>query len=354
MIGDRSLLENAFERLVAAARGNARALLVLAENACRSGDVVRCLNLVKDAQATDPDDPEIASTARTILARNVPGWHFPMMQDADRNQAFLQAIERAVKPGMKVLDIGSGSGLLAMMAARAGAAEVHSCEVNPVIADVAREIVGNNGFADQITLHTCNSKRLDPEADLGGRVDLIVSEIIGKDLVCEEVLPTMRDAVRRLAKPGAQFIPQAGEIRIALGYFEDLERYRAADSCGFDLSPFNRLLSSRLKARADDPGLALRGEPLSLFSFDFTSSDHQRERVQAELVASGGTVNGMVQWFRLQMDADGSFENAPGPGSSPAWKLGFVPFDASRELDAGDRVAIAASVGGNRLHIWET
>lgn len=354
MTSDRDFLAQAFEPLLKAARGNPKALLSLAEKARQNGDFERCIALVKEALAAGPGDPEVTSLARTIMARLVPGWHFKMMRDEPRNNAFLHAIERAVRPDMKVLDIGSGSGLLAMMAARAGAPEVHTCEMNAVIAEVAREIVERNGFAEQITVHNCNSKKLDPAADLGGPVDLVVSEIIGNDLVCEEVLPTMRDAVRRLAKPGAQFIPQAGEIRIALAHFPDLESYRTGDVCGFDLSPFNRLLSARINVRANDPDLTLCSAPISLFSFDFTTADHPEERAATELVASGGPANGIVQWFRLQMDEHEDYECAPGPGSPPSWGLGFYPFEHCRDMAAGERIAIAASVAGNRLRLWQT
>lgn len=59
------------------------------------------------------------------------------------------AIEAAV-PGKVVLDIGTGSGLLAMMAARAGAARVIACEMNAAVAETARRIIAANGLADRM------------------------------------------------------------------------------------------------------------------------------------------------------------------------------------------------------------
>src|SRR5262249_45946357 len=56
-----------------------------------------------------------------LAVRTVPRWHFAMLNDSERNDALAVALERVVRPGSHVLDIGSGSGLLAMVAARAGA-----------------------------------------------------------------------------------------------------------------------------------------------------------------------------------------------------------------------------------------
>ena len=196
---DHSIALRAFEGMVAAAAGNPRALLALSYMAQQNGDTPRSLELAQEVLALAEADAETERAARHLLARTVPDWHFPMMLDQERNQAFEDAIERAVRPEMRVLDIGSGSGLLAMMAARAGAREVHSCEMNPVIAKTAREIVQRNGFAGTITVHARNSRMLDPEGDLGGQADLVISEVIGKDFVCEHVLPTMQDAARPLA-----------------------------------------------------------------------------------------------------------------------------------------------------------
>ena len=351
MESDVVLARRAFEPLVAAAKGNARALIALAGEALRNGDHKRCHELAQDALRLNPDDREVVSEARTLIARMVPGWHFPMMLDEIRNQAFKDAIERAVRPDMKVLDIGSGSGLLAMMAARAGAQEIHSCELNPIIADTATQIVRNNGFAEQITIHACNSRKLDPVTDLGGPADLVISEIIGKDLVCEEVLPSMRDAVQRLAKPGAQFIPRSGEIRVALAYYAKLDDRKIGEVCGFDLSPFNQLHPARISVQVNDPSLESRGEVTELFSFDFSSAEPQADRISLDLIASGGTVNGVVQWFRLQMDEVGSFENSPGPHSSRSWALVFYPFAEPIETDPGERIGVVASVARNLLRI---
>jgi type III protein arginine methyltransferase len=353
MKNDAQLADMAFEPMVAAAKGNARALMMLAEKALQRADPVRAYELVHEAKAAAPGNAEIAAMGSGLIAGSIPNWHVRMVKDQPRNDAFLAAIERAVTSEKRVLDIGSGSGLLAMMAARAGAKHVHSCEMNPAVAAVAKEIVTANGYGAHIHMHGKSSRLLDPEIDLGGKPDIIVSEIIGNDLVCEEVLPTMIDTARRLAAPGAQFIPQSGEIRVALAWWDRLDERYLDDVCGFDLTAFNDVLPTRHNVQVGDETLHFRGPPISLYTFDFASTQRWEDRASAEVVSHGGAVNGVIQWFKLTMDDTDSFENTPGEGAASSWAAVFYPFKAPMETAADDRVAIAATVAGSRLRIWQ-
>ncbi len=353
MITDEALLDSAFERLVAAAAGKPRALLHLAASAMRQGKHERGLELAIAARELAGEDRNLASWASDMIAGSVFKYHVPMIRDDPRNRAFEAAILRAITPETRLLDIGSGTGLLAMMAARAGARQVYSCEANVALAHVAREIVEKNGYADRVTILAKHSKDVDADADLGGPADLCVAELVGNDLVNEFILPSMRDVVHRLIRPGAQVIPRAGEIRVALAWWDGLDERRMGEECGFDMAPFNPLLPTRFGIEVGDDKLVLRGEEASLFAFDFAATAPPPETAEIALLAHSGPINGIAQWIRLHMDEVGQYENRPETGTSSHWSCLFFPLKRAIDGALCPVVRIGGTHLGNRLRLWQ-
>ena len=137
------------------------------------------------------------------------GWadpveHARMLHDERRTGDYIAALTDAVQPGDVVLDIGTGSGVLAIAAARAGAARVYAVEATD-IAEVARRVFATNGVEDRVTLIGGWSRQI----ELPEPADLLVAEIIGNEPFEEEILETTLDARRRLLKPEARLVPHA-------------------------------------------------------------------------------------------------------------------------------------------------
>jgi hypothetical protein len=133
-----------------------------------------------------------------------------MLDDHPRTQTFVRAIRDVVRPGDVVVDIGTGSGVLAIAAARAGARHVYAIEGGS-IAMAAREIVAANGLAERITVIEGRSTAV----TLPERADVLVSETIGNDPFDEGILDTVRDARLRLLRPGARLVPASVAARVA-------------------------------------------------------------------------------------------------------------------------------------------
>jgi SAM-dependent methyltransferase len=324
-------------------------LMALGCSMMASGMGGKAVTLVERALAQNPDDPLLCRAAEVILTYKVPDFHRNMLADARRNQAYRQAIEGAGLAGKRVLDIGAGSGLLAMMAARAGASFVFACEANEALAATARAIVAENGLGDRIEVIARHSTSLDAGRDLDGGVDLIISEIFSADLIGEGALPALSHAMAKLGRPGVRILPAAGAVRVALAHFGGRGAAPVETVEGFRLGLFERHAARTINLAPDNPKLALRSAPCDLFRFAFqTERDFAEMRVSVDAEADGGPVNGIAQWIRLTLDAETEYENIPGSGSSH-WSILFHPLETEIVPTPGTRISIQGWHDDSRL-----
>ena len=124
--------------------------------------------------------------------------HRTMICDRMRTGVFRRAIESVVRPGDIVLDVGAGSGILSVFAARAGAARVYAVERTPA-AVLARELAAANGVAEIVRVIHGDVT----DIELPERVDVIVSEWLGGFGIDEGMLVPVIVARDRWLKPGA-------------------------------------------------------------------------------------------------------------------------------------------------------
>jgi type III protein arginine methyltransferase len=317
------------------------------------GQGEKARGLCARALAIAPNDPELQAIAAEINSYNVPRWHFSIVRDRARNDAYDAALRRAIRPSSRVLEIGAGTGLLAMMAARAGAAKVVTCESDPAVAAMASEIIAGNGFADRVDVVAKASSDIALGVDLDWRADVLVSEVVSNDLLGEGVLPAMEQAVRRLLNADAQIIPARGIVRVALAEDREVDKERMGIVHGFDLSRFNRLRAPYCRINVGNERLLLRSEPADLFRFDFQSGGPFPEaRGAVSLSASGGVVNGIAQWIRLEMDDHGSYENAPAIDAWSAWDVLFYPLMRPVEMTKGETIKVCGVHDRLSLRIW--
>ncbi|MBT9382837.1 50S ribosomal protein L11 methyltransferase [Pseudooceanicola sp. CBS1P-1] len=266
---------------------------------------LRTADLLEQALERDPRHHEAQILRERLHQMTVPRWHFPMLADAVRNRAYAEAIAARVRPGDIVLDIGCGAGLTAMLAARAGARHVYSCEQTPLIARAAEAVIAANGLSDRITVIPKMSHALILGEDLPEPADVVISEIVDTVLLGEGALATLVHAMRALARPGARTVPDWGGLTaqpVQGGALWDL--WRPARAEGFDLSAFHGFAGLARLTPNDLAATALRplAPPQALFTFDFTRPDLAAGRCDTALTCTqAGLAHAVLVSFTLQL-----------------------------------------------------
>lgn len=131
-------------------------------------------------------------------------YHRTLIADLARNEAFLAALKAAVRPGQTIVaDIGAGTGLLGLIAARLGARRVYMYE-SEAVAEIAGRVVKSSRLRN-IEIMPCHSTEMqDPP-----HADVVVSETLGNYALEENIIPTLVDAQRRHLAPGGTMIPSS-------------------------------------------------------------------------------------------------------------------------------------------------
>jgi type II protein arginine methyltransferase len=317
------------------------------------GDRRGAVRALRRAGEIAPACREVETDLRAVGSHVVPDWHFAMLGDRVRNRAYRDAIDRAVGPATSVLELGAGSGLLSMFAARAGARQVTACEVTGVLADTATDIVSRNGFADRVTVVDCHSSALEVGPHLPERADVLVSELLDPTLLAEGVLPSVRDARARLLKPDGVVLPARALVWAVL-----LEAPARAGTApvgsidGLDLSPMETLRDpdrSIVTRLAGEPVRFLT-EPFAALEIDLASPGPtgvgHRSRATVE-VSDRGTVHGVGWWFELWLDDTVSLST--GPAEARHWPQVLQLSRSHRPVDVGDLVVVTASHDDTRV-----
>lgn len=261
----------------------------------------------------------------TTLDATVVQLHTRMLNDQPRTQRFLSAIAEVVRPGDVVVDLGTGTGILAMAAARAGARKVYAIEAGPV-GPIARKLFAANGLADRIELVEGYST----DIGLPERADVLVTETFGNSPLSEEVLEIVVDARKRLLKPDARVVP--GSVRVygtpvivppgELGQFvftpECLDQWRRW--YGVDFTPLGSVDRNALLTHWLDREKVAGWQPLAptapLIDIDLTTLSDAKVHGSADVqVEKNGQLSGIAVHFDLRL--------SPGVShSTDAWQSG--------------------------------
>lgn len=133
------------------------------------------------------------------------------LYDRERTKRFKKAIKRVVKSDSVVIDAGTGTGILALFAALAGAKKVYALEINSRFVRVARENAKRNGFDKVIKVIRCDASKFVPKE----KADVIICELLATGLFFEPEIQMMNH-LKRFLKKGGKLIPRNNKSWIQL------------------------------------------------------------------------------------------------------------------------------------------
>jgi type I protein arginine methyltransferase len=275
-----------------------------------------------------------------------------MVADRPRTEGFSAAIREVVQPGDRVIDVGTGTGLLAMFAAKAGASKVYALE-QAAIARVAEELVARNGLPDVVKVLQQKAERFAAAEP----VDLIVSEWLGNFAFTEAMVQKVLACRDRNLRPGGTMLPSGVEILLAP--VESTHLYDQEGPGFWDIT-IDGIDFSWLEAGEIAQAIAIKSmvQPEELLAGGLPIAQlEMATATEADLWPSGeleftiersGTCHGFAGWFVAQLSPSVPLDTGPGAPCTH-WMQTFLPFKPVK-VEEGQRIRLAYSL---RQHPYE-
>ena len=273
-------------------------------------------------------------------AGNHPGLRYQdMLADTERMRVYREAIEAVVRPGDVVADLGTGLGVLALMAVQAGASHVYAIDVKPASLWLAEKIIRDNGATDRVELIKGDVRRVEVERP----VNVIVNELIGNFGTDEGIYESVRAFASRNLAPDGKIVPE--RLRtwlVPVEYGNDFRGVFRQDNEGLDLSA-----ALSIPYRAEPTLYRLRDAPKSLAAaelvedVEFSADMPERSRTEVELrfeLQRPGLLQGFVGFFDARLVGGCELSTWPAyPGCH--WDHWHWPVQPPLRLEAGERLA---------------
>jgi len=278
-----------------------------------------------------------------------------MVADPIRMTAYRNALEQAISPGDVVLDLGSGTGIFALMACQCGAGSVIAIEPDASI-HVARKIAADNGLADRIRFIPRHSRHV----SLSERVDVMVSDMRGILPLFGTHLPDVADARERFLAPDGRQIPERDRLWAALVEAPDIYRQyispcdnRPQDIDMSAAQPY--VVNTWRRVRLDENALLM--PPLLLADIDYqTVTTADVSSTVSGTIPTKGTAHGVLVWFEAVLFQDVRMTNAPGAPDT-LYGQKFFPLEHPVSVAEKDLVFIDVSarlIGEDYIWRWRT
>ncbi len=278
--------------------------------------------------------------------------HEEMLSDSVRVDAYHRGIRRNVQAGDVVVDLGTGTGLLAFMASRAGAKKVYAVEHSDFI-DVAREIARHNGFTN-IEFVKANSREFRPPE----KVDVVLHEQMGDELFNENLLQNLLDVRDRFLRPHGRILPARFRLFVEPVTMHESRRVRRFWNIdlpdGIDLAPMRESpIIARYETGRNEQTWLTRGAvaatvaaPTPILEFDLDTLEGvdalATDFVVERTASADMIVDGTCIWFEAVFDDDIVLSTSP---LGPVTSWGNRMYRLDQEIAKGEQLRLSVHMG---------
>lgn len=235
-----------------------------------------------------------------------------MIADQVRLNGYLRAIEKFVKPNSCVVDLGTGSGIFALAAAKLGARRVYAIEPDDIIG-LAIQLARDNDLSDRIVFIQADAR----EVKLEEGADLIISDLGGHVPWHGNHFTVLHHARTHFLAPDGIIIPRVDRVFAAIVADKEPDRCAVWHDAplGLDLNSAAEAASNELGDHVYEPG-DLLSEPVPVITVDYQREQEPNLERELEIhINREGKACGLALWFDREL-ADGiRVDNGPEAGA---------------------------------------
>ncbi|MFW9799538.1 MAG: 50S ribosomal protein L11 methyltransferase [Candidatus Thorarchaeota archaeon] len=245
-----------------------------------------------------------------------------MLSHHSRLAKFNKAIQALVNEDSYVVDIGTGSGVLAFMAAKAGARQVTGIDINGRSVEYARRAARENQLHDVVDFRNLHFTDFSPDTP----ADIVICEMLSAIMLIEQQIPASRHAAQKILAPNGVILPQS------------VTAYVVPVECGSVWERFEveGILFPKLPQTVDRNAARDLSDLAVLAEFSLSSKDCPTEvdKTFEFTTIDAGTVHGLVGLFEAHLYNDIMLRMEDG------WRELFIPFERPIEVHRDDLLRI--------------
>jgi protein arginine N-methyltransferase 1 len=259
--------------------------------------------------------------------------HQLILSDEIRVNKYKKSIEQLVKKSDTVLDIGTGTGILAFLAANK-AKKVYAVDYSKII-DIAKKIALENNFKNIVFIRSDLSNISIP------KVDWIISELIGNYVINEGIIEKLRFAKNKFLKENGKIVPEKIEINFVPVESNEHDVFWKK-RYGIDFSPFQKKLSEKIIRTRITKKIKFLSKDKLTYILNFYSIPKIILAEKTFKITKNGYLNGFFGFFTIHLTDKIKIDTLR---DATHWMQFILPLVEQIKVKKGDSV---------KLKIWTT